>query len=249
MDEKPVLERAANVSSDSVKVRQAVSTTFPTNRLQAPYRLETTATYFGAMENWGQGIHDDHKTHPEQYSAAQFFTKRDSMHEDLLAIIASISAEVRDLSQQQSIIIIINNNKNSDQGLLGTLYAELRGVHDDMESSYRRLKLCSSSTCVHRANMVELLKHTLTEVGELVTAIMLSGTTLFIERAFRLRDIHKRMEGTIAQLQNSLEKERIPALDKAVLDVLAKVMPTKPDVFALPFGGSSAVDAAEKHEH
>ncbi|KAK2031656.1 hypothetical protein LX32DRAFT_691517 [Colletotrichum zoysiae] len=164
------------------------------------------------------------------------------MHEDLAAVIAGTSAEVRDLIQQQSIIANNhnhnhnnNNSRNSNQKLLGTLYAELRGVHDDMESSYRRLKLCSRSAYLSKAASSRL-------------TLRVRPGLLFLERAFRLGDIHKGMEGIMAQLQNSLEKERIPALDNAVLDALAKVMPTKPDAFAMLLGGSSAVDAAEKNE-
>ncbi|WQF74992.1 hypothetical protein CDEST_00006 [Colletotrichum destructivum] len=296
-DRDAALKRAADVSTEYVKVQQAVSTACSTDRLQLAshlgasssvhditslvrlltHRLGTTATNFEAMENLGRGIYEDYKTHPERYSA-NFFTKLDSVYEGLAGTVASTSAEVRDLVQQQG-----NSN---NQGVLVTLYAALSGVHDDVrrffQASQAVSELCTAvessviatdaarETCVRFANMVEPLKHILTEVGvsidpkqpvgpqaladtglavvlqKMVTAAALDGTKLFLERAFHLGDINKGMDDIMVQLQNTLEKERIPALDKAVLDLVAKVTPTKLNAFALPPGGISADDETVK---
>ncbi|TID02262.1 hypothetical protein CH35J_003334 [Colletotrichum higginsianum] len=296
-DKDAALKRAADVSTEYVKVQQAVSTACSTDRLQLAsklgasssvhditslvrlltHRLGTTATNFEAMENLGRGIYGDYKTHPERYSA-DFFTRIDSVYEGLAGTVASTSAEVRDLVQQQG-----NSN---NQGVLGTLYAALSGVHDDVrrffQASQAVSELCTAvessviatdaarETCVRFANMVEPLKHILTEVGvsidpkqpvgpraladtglavilqKLITTAALDGTKLFLERAFHLGDINKGMDDIMVRLQNSLEKERIPALDKAVLDLVAKVTPTKLNAFALPPGGISADDETVK---
>lgn len=66
----------------------------------------------------------------------------------------------------------------------------------------------------------------------------------FWSAAFHLGDIQKGLDGITAKIQNSLEQDHIPALDKAISDLVAKVTPKKTNEFAVPPGGTS--DAATK---